>query len=1002
VNPDRQPRPLLVERVEWIPSTVDEIEVRVYGAWQGSTVPPPVSLVIGNDIVAPLPDPPAAGLAPGWTAAYLVPVESRAALEEGNAAIAGPDFALPLPAAVPGALDPPPGTVVDPAVLSERRARRAELADEGASARAVSAEQTVETLRAHLALLEERAARVGEARDALAARVADAEQRLRLAERREEAERRRREELEEGEQRRREKIEDEAAGSRRHVEAELDDLRGRLAAAEEAVTALEAELEETRRSAEEATRAFESESTARREAEEAAARATAEAESLREEAERLREEAEALRSAAGDPAEEIASLRAEVESVRARAALADDFRAEADSLRAEAESLRAEAESLRARAREADALRAETEILRSRASMVEDLRARTAELERRLVAEPRRGEAEALRARAAELERRLAAERAARVAAEERLAAADRPQSDHERALIAQVAALEAELGRRTAVQERVQEAIALIRVELAQVRSQMRAAEPARAAETAATAELRARLSELEDRGRALDAAVRAREAELQGARDELDRARREAADARAERDAARHSAAEARELAEQLRERLAAEQALRERAERRLAEGAEPAGPSPAAAATGDPALDTLIAGLREQVAAAKAQLAPRAGEHPPAEPPRAAHPPAEPPSTAAARPGQSQAAERPPGEPLSTAAAPAGQREGAEPAPSAIEPGDETRRRLQAIAAELRAAIPEQAAAGAHDVIGDLQRAAERLRAAAEQELARLEQAGEGPGGSQAAVPPGAAIEELRSRRVVNGAPETAWLRRGLERLSVLEPETAARLLAALLPVQALVADDLAYDLTAPTAGTLRVVLTGGTAHVEPRDRPGILGHVDALVEGRLEALAPLAAGGAGRRLKGVRISGSRRRMRKLVKARRDPVTLVDLGRAGSPVHPGLLLSALAAAVEPAWTRGHRFAVAYAIGGDGTFTVVADDGAPLLVLPDTPREAGDLAATVVVSAPAFMPLIAGDPPPQNETATVVGDRRVVNVLHTWFDAARGVASR
>ncbi|MDQ3739431.1 MAG: hypothetical protein M3389_00675, partial [Actinomycetota bacterium] len=76
MNPDRHPLPLRVERVEWIPSSPDEIEVRVYGAWHGPTVPPAVSLVIGDDLVAPLPDPPPAGLAPGWSAAYLAPVDA--------------------------------------------------------------------------------------------------------------------------------------------------------------------------------------------------------------------------------------------------------------------------------------------------------------------------------------------------------------------------------------------------------------------------------------------------------------------------------------------------------------------------------------------------------------------------------------------------------------------------------------------------------------------------------------------------------------------------------------------------------------------------------------------------------------------------------------------------------------------------------------------------------------------------------------------------------------
>jgi hypothetical protein len=85
-----------------------------------------------------------------------------------------------------------------------------------------------------------------------------------------------------------------------------------------------------------------------------------------------------------------------------------------------------------------------------------------------------------------------------------------------------------------------------------------------------------------------------------------------------------------------------------------------------------------------------------------------------------------------------------------------------------------------------------------------------------------------------------------------------------------------------------------------------------------------------------------------------------------------------------------------------VAYAIGGDGTFTVVAPDDGPLRVLPETPVSAGEIAATVVVSAPAFMPVLAGQEPPAGETATVVGDRRVVDMLHAWFDLARGVGAQ
>ncbi|HEX2085306.1 MAG TPA: hypothetical protein VHF89_06450, partial [Solirubrobacteraceae bacterium] len=362
-----------------------------------------------------------------------------------------------------------------------------------------------------------------------------------------------------------------------------------------------------------------------------------------------------------------------------------------------------------------------------------------------------------------------------------------------------------------------------------------------------------------------------------------------------------------------------------------------------------------------------------------------------------------------------------------------PLAVEPDDETRRRLQAIAAELRAAVPEPGERGRGDVIGDLQRAAERLRAAAEQELERLGEAAPQSGAppapsatspvpsdtsaAQSGAPPAPSAppparsgippapsgtppaEQLTARHVDHGATESAWLRTGVERLAHRDPDTAARLLAALLPAQALVVDDLAYDLTS-SAGTLRVVLSDGTAHVAPRPAPGGRHEVDAHIEGPLDALVPLAAGGTGWRLKGATVRGSRRAVRRLLKARRQPVTLSDLGlgRAGSPVHPGLLLAALAAAVDPAWTRGHRFRVVYDIEGDGISTVVAHDGAPLLVHHD---DDPDATARVTLSAAAFMPVIAGAAPPPGERAAVTGERGAVDTLHAWFDATRGVAA-
>ena len=110
-------------------------------------------------------------------------------------AIAG--AVLDLPAAeLPGVDgEPPPGaTVIDRAVLAERRARRAEQAEETVARRAEEAEAALRDLEAELAKLEVRLERALDERAALESQVAERERAARAAAQREYAERRRREE----------------------------------------------------------------------------------------------------------------------------------------------------------------------------------------------------------------------------------------------------------------------------------------------------------------------------------------------------------------------------------------------------------------------------------------------------------------------------------------------------------------------------------------------------------------------------------------------------------------------------------------------------------------------------------------------------------------------------------------------------------------------------------------------------------------------------------------
>ncbi len=1074
MNPDRQPLALDVQQVVWLPSSPTAIEVRVFGAWSGSTVPPAVELVVGSSRVAAQRDAPAAGAPPAWSAAFLAPVEWRAALEAGEGRLEAGDVAVALPPAVPGTMgevidDEPGGTVVDPAVLAERRARRAELAEQSAFERAATAEQTVETLRTQLGHLEERLAGAATERDRLAARVADAERRLRLAEQREEAERRRRTELEE-----------ETLATRRDVEAELVELRDRLAGAEEVTAAIEQELHHARRRQAAAERAAQSDRAARRDLEAELATANARLAAL-----------EAV--GATDPAE--------LERLRASAAAADP--AELDQLRARAaaaEAAAAEIGELHARAAAAEAAAAEIDDLRGRLAAATTSRGEVEDLRRRLAEEETRGH---------EVDARVAAE-----------GAGDRAR---EQALAGQVAALEAELARRTVAQERVHGSIAGVREELARVRALVDAghvAEPA----------VRAQLTALDDRRRVLEGSLRRRDAEVTGLRDAVDTARATAAAARTEadehraalvaarRDAAdlqarldderRHRAAAERDVADapadglggrradlearvhelaaeiaairarmrdataDLEARVADERARRETAEALLAQhraerpehpihapevapdvdprtrpdlppdvgpdvtpdvdeddpdappvdpdaprvdptgtvtrtepqSADPADPFPS---TGDHALDELIAGLRAQVASAREQLDAWDAERPEAaSPPTSSAPPspataspataplAAAPSSADAAPSSAAAVPSPARPPSSAAALPSA------PPPSAARAAaaDEvTRQRLAAIERELRAAVPEgSVATPARDVIASLQRAADRLRTAAEEELAALED--DPPIGREDQVDPVAGLASPPAplgERATTSAREGAWLRTGLERLAATDAALAVDLLVALLPAQALVADRLTYELGVPGQAPVRVSLHEGLARVErPPASPAL---PDAAVTGSLAALAPLAAGGASWRLPDLDVSGARRKLRRLAWARRRPVTFGDLAKVTPPPDPRLLLAALAAAVEPAWTLGARFGVAYAFAGDGRWAILAHDGAPLRVVVD---DAQDRDATVHAGPHALLALLAGAAQPAARPATVEGDRAAADQLHAWFDRARGVA--
>jgi len=373
------------------------------------------------------------------------------------------------------------------------------------------------------------------------------------------------------------------------------------------------------------------------------------------------------------------------------------------------------------------------------------------------------------------------------------------------------------------------------------------------------------------------------------------------------------------------------------------------------------------------------------------------------------------------------------------------------------LSALAQALDRARAEAPSPPDERLMAGLGQAAERLRAEAppaEEREAEPEvpaPAREPAPGEGAAFPARVVVPEDRV--------ENDWLARAIGDMAGDEPRRAGQLVIELLPSQRLTARRaLTYDLTVQEAGAVRVHLDRGQARVERRTRPATASEEVALrIAGPAAALAPLAAGGAGRRLRGARVEGSRRALRRLLRTRRDPVSLAELARAGDRLDPGLVLTALARAVEPAWAQGTELSVAYHLApgdpveaddaeaattapipgpardADATWIVTATGEGPLRVHPDpTPRArtsgpepalahiasapapvpsppagagggptAGAPArqATVHVPAPALTALLAREELPAGAVATVEGDVDAVALLHAWFDRVQGL---
>jgi hypothetical protein len=236
--------------------------------------------------------------------------------------------------------------------------------------------------------------------------------------------------------------------------------------------------------------------------------------------------------------------------------------------------------------------------------------------------------------------------------------------------------------------------------------------------------------------------------------------------------------------------------------------------------------------------------------------------------------------------------------------------------------------------------------------------------------------------------------------SWLTTAIRRLIERgEAKLALEVVAELFPLRYLtVSDHLTYSVEIEELGEYIVELDGERSTAKKVTSPSLENAVDFQLRGNLLAVSELAAGSAGRKISGLKVRGSRRRARKLLRASGAPLVLGDVARAGKAIWPGLLLAAVACAIDPGWTEGQQFVVAFEATGESGMTVClrVNDGNPVEIL--RPYH-GEVSVTVSLSDLALTCLLARAPMPAQETVLIDGDPSALEKLIRWSDRAQGL---
>ncbi len=246
----------------------------------------------------------------------------------------------------------------------------------------------------------------------------------------------------------------------------------------------------------------------------------------------------------------------------------------------------------------------------------------------------------------------------------------------------------------------------------------------------------------------------------------------------------------------------------------------------------------------------------------------------------------------------------------------------------------------------------------------------------------------------------------ATKSNGMEQALVRMAEQDPELAALLLVMALPAAASnVPGRLAYGLEIEQVGDFHVSIADGAATVTPAEQ-SLNGSLDFVLHTDAMTLARLAAGASpvrlalGRRLK---IRGKRRRALKLRRLAGN-LSMRDVARAGVDPDPDLVYRALPYVIDPEWTRGHRFTIAYEMQADNggkpqTWCVEVADGA-VSVTAEAPTVEPD--ARVSFSRDTWLRLVRGEITPNDamraQLVRVEGKMFPVTILGRWIERSEG----